>query len=158
MENNLKALRKKKKITQKEAAAYLKVSLRSYISYENDADKADTFKYQYMIEKLSELNPLDETHGILSLEEIQSACREVFKDYPVNFAYLFGSYAKGTAREDSDVDLVIGTDLSGMRFYGMVDKVKKELRKNVDILTTDQLKDNKLLIDEILKDGVRVYG
>lgn len=158
MGEQLKEIRKRNKLTQKEAADLLQVSLRSYKSYENDPEKKDSIKYQYMLDRLNALNPLDETHGILSLEDIKSACQEVFSEYPVTYAYLFGSYAKNVAKEESDVDILISTELTGLRFYGLVDKLKSVLCKNVDLLTTDQLQDNKPLIDEILQDGVKVYG
>ena len=158
MGEKLKNIRKKNKLTQKEAAEYLKVSLRSYKSYENDAIKEGTIKYRYMVDTLSALNRIDETHGILSVKDIKDACNEVFSEYPISFAYLFGSYAKNTAKEDSDVDILISTELSGMRFFGLVDKIKAALGKNVDLLTTEQLKDNMVLIDEILQDGMKIYG
>ncbi|MBQ5541963.1 MAG: nucleotidyltransferase domain-containing protein, partial [Erysipelotrichales bacterium] len=31
---------------------------------------------------------------------------------------LFGSYAKGTASDQSDVDLLVGADVRGLRFFG----------------------------------------
>ena len=56
----LKSLRIERKLTQNQAADILGVSLRSYKSYENDEKKADSIKYKYMIEKISEINPIDE--------------------------------------------------------------------------------------------------
>ncbi len=158
MGEQLKTIRKRNKLTQKEAAELLKVSLRSYKSYENDPYKEDTIKYRYMVDRLSALNHIDETHGILSLEDIRDLCRDIFSEYPVSFAYLFGSYAKNKAKEDSDVDLLISTDITGLKFYGLVDKIKTALQKNVDVLTTEQLTDNKELIEEVLQDGIKIYG
>ena len=158
MGEQLKTIRKRNRLTQKEAAELLKVSLRSYKSYENDPYKEDTIKYRYMVDRLSALNHIDETHGILSLEDIRDLCRDIFSEYPVSFAYLFGSYAKNKAKEDSDVDLLISTDITGLKFYGLVDKIKTALQKNVDVLTTEQLTDNKELIEEVLQDGIKIYG
>lgn len=56
----LKSLRIERKLTQNQAADILGVSLRSYKSYENDEKKADSIKYKYMLEKISEINPIDE--------------------------------------------------------------------------------------------------
>lgn len=158
MGEQLKTLRKRNKLTQKEAAEILNVSLRSYKSYENDPEKEHSIKYQYMIDRLTALNLLDETHGILTVDEIRDACRTVLAEYPVEYAYLFGSYAKKKAKEESDVDLLIATDLTGLRFYGLVDKLKAALCKKVDLVTVEQLKDNTQMINEILKDGVKIYG
>lgn len=145
-------------LTQVQAAAKLGVSLRSYKTYETDAAKADTIKYQYMTERLARETLIDENHGILTIDDIKTACSEVFARYPITWCYLFGSYAKGTAAEQSDVDLAVSDGVEGLRFYGMVEALKTSLRKNVDVLTPEQLSKNLQLLNEIMKDGVKVYG
>ena len=101
--SDLKTIRLEKALTQKEAAERLGVSLRSYVTYENDESRSDTSKYRFLCHELSGLDPLDEEHGILSMEDIIKKCADVFQDYNVNYCYLFGSYAKGKAGESSDV-------------------------------------------------------
>ena len=81
----------------------------------------------------------------------------MLKQYPIHWCYLFGSYAKGTATEESDVDLVISDGVDGLRFYGLVDALKSNLRKNVDVLTPEQLCKNPGLLNEVMQDGVKVY-
>ena len=154
----LKDLRIEKKMTQQEVADLVGISLRSYKSYENDEDKKDTIKYDYIVEKLEKVNIIDEEHGVLELEDIIETCAKVFERYKVYFCYLFGSYAKGYAKEDSDVDLLIDTDARGIDFYGLIEELRVNLHKKVDLLNMDQLKDNLELTKEILKDGVKVYG
>ena len=61
----LKNIRLEKKLTQQQAADLTGISLRSYKSYENDEDKSESIKYKYILQKLSEVNPIDEEHGIL---------------------------------------------------------------------------------------------
>ena len=145
-------------MTQQEVADLVGISLRSYKSYENDEDKKDTIKYDYIVEKLEKVNIIDEEHGVLELEDIIETCAKVFERYNVYFCYLFGSYAKGYAKEDSDVDLLIDTDARGIDFYGLIEELRVNLHKKVDLLNMDQLKDNLELTKEILKDGVKVYG
>ena len=154
----MKELRKEKKLTQQQAAEILGISLRSYKSYENDADKVGSLKYNYIIDRLSAINPIDEEHGILELSYIEEKCKDVFSEYSVHYCILFGSYAKGKAVDTSDVDLLISSDVKGLKFYGMVEKLRTALHKKVDVLTLEQLKDNLELTDEILKDGIRIYG
>ena len=55
--SKLKSLRIEKKLTQQQVADLMGISLRSYKSYENDEEKIGTLKYNYIIEKLAEINP-----------------------------------------------------------------------------------------------------
>ena len=89
---------------------------------------------------------------------IRQKCSEVFQKYSIEFCYLFGSYAKGKAKPESDVDLLISTNITGLKFYGLVEEIRTALHKKVDVLEISQLKDNMELTYEILKDGVKIYG
>ena len=154
----LKTARKTANLTQKQAAEILGVSLRSYISYENDPQKMDTVMYQYMLEKIQELNKIDEEHGVLSIEMIKKATADVCSEYLVDYCYLFGSYANGTANEKSDVDLLISTSLKGLSFYELVEKLRDQLHKKVDVLDLKQLLNNESLLNNVLKEGIKIYG
>lgn len=157
MYTDLKQVREELKMTQNEASEFLGVSRRSYQSYENEEKYKQTIKYNYMLEKL--LNLLeDENKGILSVDEIKNKCESVFSKYDVTYCYLFGSYAKGKAGEDSDIDLLISTSLTGLKFFGLVEELRENLHKKVDVLDLNQLKDNMDLLNEILKDGIKIYG
>lgn len=154
----LKQLRTQKKLTQKACASYLQIPLRTYQDYENDVQKQSSMKYQFMLQKLANFGVLDESHGILHLEQIKSICSQVFKGKEISYCYLFGSYAKGKATASSDVDLLVSTPISGMQFYDLVEELREKLCKQVDVLNQDQLRDNLPLVEEILKDGVKIYG
>ena len=82
----------------------------------------------------------------------------MFEKYDVNFCYLFGSYAKEKAKPSSDVDLLISVNVKGLKFYGLVEELRTALHKKVDVLDINQLKNNMELIQEILKDGIKIYG
>lgn len=154
----LRELRKNKGITQQEAADFIGVPLRTYSNYENDFKKQTSIKYKYMLEKLYAYGYVDEENGILTLEEIKKVCVSILSKYPVEYCYLFGSYAKGKAKPTSDVDLLIYTTISGLKFYGLVEELRENLKKKVDLLDQKQLIDNFELINEILKDGIKIYG
>ena len=154
----LKELRIEKKMTQQEVADLVGISLRSYKSYENDKEKQNTIKYNYIVEQLSKINQIDEETGILEVEDIIRKCSKVFEKYEVSFCYLFGSYAKGKATQVSDVDLLISTNVKGLKFYGLVEEIRASLHKKVDVLDMNQLKDNIELTEEIFKDGIKIYG
>ena len=155
--STLKELRKAKGLTQEDAAAFLGVSLRSYKTYENDEGKSGSLKYNYMLKQLEGYVSLDEEHGILSLDDIKRACNEVLCEYSVKYCILFGSYAKGLATEVSDVDLLISTEVRGLKFFGIAERLRNALKKKVDLLDLKQLMANQDLLDEVLNDGVKVY-
>ena len=138
----LRELRKNKEITQKQAANFVGVPLRTYSDYENNPQKQTSIKYKYILEKLYSYGYVDEENGILSIEDIKKICTKILSKYSVDYCYLFGSYAKGKASPTSDVDLLISTTISGLKFYGLVEELRDSLKKKVDLLDQKQLKDN----------------
>ena len=154
----LKKQRLQRNLTQREAAKRIGVSLRTYVTYENDAQKERTAKYRFFLSEILGAGLVDEDHGILTVEEIRQSCGKIFDQYSVEFAVLFGSYAKGTATESSDVDIVVATELSGLRFYELAEVLRTTLHKRVDLLDYKQLIGNEQLLYEVLLSGVRIYG
>ena len=154
----LKELRISKGVTQQEAAKLLGISLRSYVSYENDETKRDSLKYRAFFQEIEKINYIDEDHGILELSQIKAITKKVFSEYDIIYCYLFGSYAKGTADEKSDVDLLISGTVSGLRFYELAEKLREKLHKRVDLLDVNQLMGNINLLNEVLSDGLKIYG
>ena len=154
----LKSLRIKNRLTQKEAAQKIGISLRSYVSYENMEALAATPKYRFLLAEMNEMTRLDEEHGILTVDEIRDVCSGILKDYPVEYCFLFGSYARGKASAKSDIDLLISSEVSGLRFYELTEKLREALHKKIDLLDAKQLAGNAELLNEVLKDGIKIYG
>ncbi|MFK5882983.1 MAG: helix-turn-helix domain-containing protein [Candidatus Izemoplasma sp.] len=155
---SIKELRKSLGLTQKEVSKLVNIPSRTYINYENDVSKIGTIKYNYITEKLEEYGYIDEEHGLLTFEKIKEITSSVLSMYDVEYCYLFGSYAKKTATEVSDVDLLLSSSVTGMRFYGLVEELRDQLRKKVEIISVSSLEGNIELISEILKDGIKIYG
>lgn len=82
----------------------------------------------------------------------------MFSNYDIEYCYLFGSYAKGKASNISDVDLFVSTSVTGLRYFGLVEQLRERLKKKVDLLNFNQIKDNTEVLNEILKDGIKIYG
>ena len=101
---------------------------------------------------------IDEEHGVLAIKDIIKICERVFEQYDVNYAYLFGSYAKGRATGTSDIDILVSASVKGIEFFGLVEELRTELHKKVDVVDKNQLKGNLELTEEILKDGIKIYG
>ena len=70
----------------------------------------------------------------INYEQLSDLCRRYF----VAKLELFGSRAKGTARPDSDVDLLVTFQpghTPGLEFFGMAGEFEKNLGHPVDLLT-----------------------
>ncbi len=58
---------------------------------------------------------------------------------------IFGSYAKGTPRPDSDVDIIIEFERPiGLKFITLVDYLEQQLGKKIDVLTPIGMKSSRL--------------
>ena len=155
---SVKKLRKSLGLTQKEASEVVGIPLRTYVNFENDSSKENSIKYLYIEEKLTLYGQVDEEHGLLSLEQIKEGVSDVLSEYDVEYCYLFGSYAKKKALETSDIDLLISTDLTGIKFYGLIEKLRERLKKKVDVITLSSIIDNKEMLNDILKEGIKIHG
>jgi predicted nucleotidyltransferase len=68
--------------------------------------------------------------------------KEYFQTRPVLKAYLFGSFAKGIADAESDVDILVDLDYSqriGLGFIQMKIDLEKLLRTKVDLVSSNGL-------------------
>jgi len=50
------------------------------------------------------------------------------------------------------------TETTGLKFYGLTEELREALHKQVDLLDKKQLINNEALLDEILKEGIKIYG
>lgn len=101
---------------------------------------------------------------VYSVEEITERVRPVAEKYKLKSVYLFGSYARGDATEESDVDMLVDTaGVCGMYIIEDLHKGFSEaLGKEVDIVPFDMLPENcdtppfERFIKEIELDGRRI--
>lgn len=72
---------------------------------------------------------------MLTYEEIEEAVNSIVPDYGVCEAALFGSYARGEQRADSDVDMVVelGRPL-GFRRAQLIESLQESLGTHVDLI------------------------
>ena len=81
-----------------------------------------------------------------------------FADKPVIKVYLFGSYARGEADENSDVDLLIDWDYTkeiGWEYAGWWEEIKELLHKDVDFVSIKYI--SPLIENYINKDKILIY-
>ena len=156
--NELREKRKQLGLTQIEAAKACGVSRRTYQTYEEKQIMNSTF--EELRKKLEDDGILDGSNFICSVKYIKRVCGEVFSTmYPeVKAAYLFGSYARGEATGKSDIDILVVIPPIGMKYYGIAVDLEERLNKKIDLHTHRQLLESEPFLEQVLKDGIKIYG
>lgn len=92
-----------------------------------------------------------------SIDEIKSKAVPVAKDYGIRKLSLFGSYARGEATDDSDIDFYIDKGkLRGLlQYFSFVDDLENALKCHVDVVTTSI--EDKAFLGNIVKEGIVLY-
>ena len=107
---------------------------------------------------ISSLIRKDINPDVLSIKEIKNRIKPVMAKHHVKDVYLFGSYARGEANKDSDVDIYcdsgdVNTLIDEVSF---VNELEEALNKKVDLVTIGS-KMNDYFKNEIEKDLVKLF-
>lgn len=112
-------------------------------------------KNEYIINLLkgnSETN-----NGVLTIKELKLIIKPILNKKGIFDIYLFGSYARGEANNNSDVDIFCehGNVKSLYDVYDLNEELKKALNKNIDIIFKDS-KLEKSFEDNMKKDLIKL--
>ena len=101
---------------------------------------------------------------ILSFDALRYLIQPVARRNELTTVYLFGSYARGEATQNSDIDLMIdGSAIdTADRYFYIKNEFQKVLGKNVDLVMASAAKRNKTrsgrrFLDHFEKDKVLLY-
>lgn len=94
---------------------------------------------------------------IYTVEQIRSIAAPIARSYGVNSLSLFGSYARGEATDDSDIDILVdcGAIRSAFQMGGLYADLSERLGKELDLVTTDHR--DKAFLGRIRRDQLRLY-
>ena len=90
--------------------------------------------------------------------EYLNKVRDFFEGKPVLKAYLFGSFSREEADDNSDVDILVELDYSvhiGLEFVKMQLELQEILERKVDLLTVKSL--SKYLTPIIDEENILIY-
>ena len=92
----------------------------------------------------------------LNIDQIKRKIQPILKEAGVTRSAVFGSYVRGEAKENSDIDILVeihrGTGL--FAFVGLKHDLEDALHKKVDLVTYDSI--HPRLRDRILKEQVPI--
>ena len=94
---------------------------------------------------------------IYTVPELRQIISPIAKAYGVDRIYLFGSYARGSADADSDIDLRVDKGpLKGLFALGaLYSDLEDGLGKKIDLLTTGSLDEE--FLGSIGKEEILIY-
>ncbi len=77
-----------------------------------------------------------------TVEEIKRRVLPIARKYELSAVYLFGSYARGEATSDSDIDLLVdlrGSTVRGLDIGALYNDLRDALEKELDLVTVASL-------------------
>lgn len=93
---------------------------------------------------------------VYNINEIKRILIPIAKKYGIASISLFGSYAKGKATPDSDIDFIMDKgDLVGIKYFSLLEELENAFNCKIDLITTGF--SNKEFLNNIRKDEVLLY-
>ena len=94
---------------------------------------------------------------VTNVSEVKSDLTPVFDQYHISKAIIFGSVAKGTATKKSDLDLLVKSNLRGLKFVGFMEAIRQATGMPVDVFDVSHIEQGSLIDQEIQATGVKIY-
>lgn len=87
--------------------------------------------------------------------QIERHVHDLLKKYHASYAILFGSYARGEANEDSDIDLIIvgGEDFKASNIFAIGEELRILTNKDVDIFELREVNKDTPFYDSVMNEG-----
>ena len=95
--------------------------------------------------------------AISILGEVYDSCSRSF-DKKINDAYLYGSYARGEAEIDSDVDFLVygGEKFKPTMIFALAEELREVLERKVDVFEIHEINPNSEFYSTIMKERLLV--
>ena len=135
------SIRTKDKISKKRKYLGVNLPLKDLTKKEREAD--------------GELKVKNVDKNKIAIEKIKPQIIKILKKNKIKKAGIFGSYARGEQKKDSDVDILVEYPKGmGLEFIGVKLELEDELDRKVDLVTYKGI--HPLIKKRILKEEVRI--
>lgn len=136
----LVSVRKGKKVSKKRKYLGVNLSKKELLIKEKEADKQFEIMHKGKRKEF--------------IEKIKSKIIKILKKNHIKRAGIFGSYAKGKQKKNSDVDILIEFDGSLLKLVRIERELENKIKIRVDLLTYRGI--HPLLKNRILKEEIRI--
>ena len=98
------------------------------------------------------------SEAVLSLNKIKEIVRPIALKYQVKEIYLFGSYARGEATDESDLDFLVfgGENFKLTLIFSLAEELREAFQKNVDVFEIHEVNQQSVFYDTIMKERLLV--
>ncbi len=95
---------------------------------------------------------------VFTINDIVSLVKPIVKKYGVKEVYLFGSYARGEADGNSDIDFLVlgGENFKLTMIFAFAEELRNVLKKDVDVFEINEINKNSDFYNTIMKERVFV--
>jgi predicted nucleotidyltransferase len=96
---------------------------------------------------------------MLTISEIKEKAAPIFAAGGITKATLFGSYMRGEAVDNSDIDIAVETEdwVRGLKFVGVIGRICETLGAEVDLIPRRAIRKGSPLEQEIIDNGMIIY-
>lgn len=96
--------------------------------------------------------------SVLSLQEIQETVRALLAKYHAEYAILFGSYARGEATPDSDLDLIVfgGVNFIPRNIFALAEDLRELTGRNADVFESQEVNRGTSFFETVMREGIRI--
>ena len=97
-------------------------------------------------------------NNVLTLTDIANLIKPIVRKYGVKEIYLFGSYARGDADEDSDLDFLVfgGENFKLTMIFALAEELRETLKKNVDVFEINEINKDSDFYNTIMRERLFV--
>ncbi len=97
---------------------------------------------------------------VLTIEKITAIVKPLAQKYHVKEVYLFGSYARGEADENSDLDFLVygGEGFKLTQIFAFGEELREILQKRVDVFEISEINQDSEFYKTLMKEKVLVAG
>ena len=98
------------------------------------------------------------SEAVLSLNKIKEIVKPIALKYQVKEIYLFGSYARGEANDESDLDFLVfgGENFKLTMIFSLAEELREAFQKNVDVFEIHEVNQQSVFYDTIMKERLLV--
>ena len=104
---------------------------------------------------------------VYTIDELSRIIIPIAQKYKISTVYIFGSYARGDATDDSDVDIMIkreGSMIKGLLMGALYEELREGIGKGLDLITEESLEQHDYknirswFYENTINERIKVYG